>query len=500
VNCDEIEIQLDPNSVADYRLFLQIKSLPRYRFVGRVAYVPSEYAGRLGVHIEQVRAGDYQPHSKLFDYQEAISRIAIRKQKYAGFIECGYGKTMIIFEFGRHANEHMNGRYKTLIISPLMVIPQTISEYHRFYDDHAERPISQVRAKDLGLWMETPGIEIGITNYEAITREIPQGLLGCLIIDESSYLKSHYGRWGTEIIRLGRGIDWKLSLTGTPAPNDRIEFANQAVFLDAFPTVNSFLAKFFVNRGQTDNRWEMKPHALRPFYRALSDWSIFMTNPATYGWKDNAGGIPPIETHIHDVELTHEQNRLATEASGTLFPMDSGGITTRSQFAQLAKGKHNGKDVHTNRPAFIRSLTETWPTESTLIWCRYNDEQKKLATFFPECANIAGETPMEKRAEFIKAFQDGQIKVCISKPKVMGFGLNLQVATRQVFSTCMDSWEEFHQAVKRSNRVGSTKPLNVHIPTTPLETPMVVNVLRKAKRIDEDTKEQEALFYEQFIG
>jgi hypothetical protein len=56
---------------------------------------------------------------------------------------------------------------------------------------------------------------------------------------------------GADVHRLGRGLDWKLALTGTPAPNDRIEYANHAVFLDHFPTVNSFLARFFVNRGQT---------------------------------------------------------------------------------------------------------------------------------------------------------------------------------------------------------------------------------------------------------
>ena len=74
-------------------------------------------------------------------------------------------------------------------------------------------------------------------------------------------LKSHYGQWGQRLIELGRGLSWKLGETGTPAPNDRIEYANHAVFLDQYPTVNSFLARFFVNRGQTNERWELKPHA-----------------------------------------------------------------------------------------------------------------------------------------------------------------------------------------------------------------------------------------------
>ena len=103
---------------------------------------------------------------------------------------------------------------------------------------------------------------------------------------------------------------------------------------------------------------------------------------------------------------------------------------------------------------------------------------------------------MNRRKEGIEAFKRGAAKVLISKPKVLGFGLNLQVCTRQIFSGLKDSYEEFYQAVKRSNRIGSTKPLNVHIPVTELEVPFVDNVLKKAHRIEQDTVEQEALFRE----
>ena len=94
----------------------------------------------------------------------------------------------------------------------------------------------------------------------------------------------------------------------------------------------------------------------------------------------------------------------------------------------------------------------------------------------------------------VDSFKAGETKILISKPKILGFGLNLQVATRQVFSGLQDSYESYYQAVKRSNRIGSTRPLNVHIPITEIEAPMVQNVLRKAKMIEADTREQEALF------
>jgi hypothetical protein len=36
----------------------------------------------------------------------------------------------------------------------------------------------------------------------------------------------------------------------------------------------------------------------------------------------------------------------------------------------------------------------------------------------------------------------------------------------------------------------------VHIPVTDIERPMIENVLRKARRVEADTREQEAMFRE----
>jgi len=487
-----MKLLLSPNCLSDYSTFLKVKSLPKYAFTGRTVEFPDEYADRLGRAVAEPDAVDYTPMAGLFDYQRDITAMALRKRKFAIFADCGLGKTLIFLEYARHVAKTLPPGKCILIVSPLMVVRQTLAECQRFYD--GDLPIRQLHAYELAEWLESGTERIGITNYDAMRDDTPQGRLGCLILDESSMLKSHYGKWGQACIRLGKGLNWKLAGTGTPAPNDRIEYANHAVFLDHYPTVNSFLARFFVNRGQTDNRWELKPHALHPFYRALSHWAIFLTNPSTYGWRDNTKGIPPIHVHIHDVDLTDEQQGLVFDATGALFAHQAGGITSRSVLSQIAKGNHRGQDVQTLKPAFIRRLVDSWPDESTIIWCLYNAEQELLEQTFPEAASLKGETPYEERQTLIDAFKSGMIRTIISKPKVLGFGLNLQIATRQVFSGLQDSYESYYQAVKRSNRIGSTRPLNVHIPVTQIERPMIETVLSKARRVQEDTETQERIF------
>lgn len=490
-----MEVVLNKRSVKDYERFLKIKSLPKYTIIGGVANFPDEYAEIVGVKAKKKVSARYEPSHWLFDYQRDIARTAITKKRFSVFADCGLGKTAIITEVAKYIQEQ-NPDARVLIVSPLMVVSQTIEETKRFYGDTLT--ITQVRANELAEWLRT-GIGIAITNYDAITDDLPDAKLDGLILDESSMLKSAYGAWGTRLIQMGRGVEYKLALTGTPAPNDRIEYANHAVFMDAFPTVNSFLARFFVNRGQTAERWELKKHALGMFYKALSHWCIFLTNPATYGWSDNSKSIPPIEIHIHQVPLTSEQRAAFMDMTGDMFVNEAGGIGDRGKIARLGKGFSKGQRIESNKTGYIKSLVDSWPTESTIIWCKYNQEQDDIAAAFPDAGNIMGDTPVEKRLKIIEDFKAGRTKVIISKPKIMGFGLNLQIATRQVFSGLQDSYEEFYQAVKRSNRYGSTVPLNVHIPITELEAPMVETVLSKSKRVQDDTIEQERIFSEHRI-
>lgn len=488
-----MKITLDLGSIDDYALFLKIKALPRYEITGRTVVFPDEYAERLGVTRDSpADCVDYEPIPGLWDYQAGIAEIAIRRRKFAAFLRCGRGKSLVMTEFIRHAASVLPADKCALMISPLMVVRQTISEIGRFYGDRL--PVDVIKAADLPAWLESGTGRIGITNYDALNDDVPQGRLGALALDESSCMKNSYGSWAGHCLRLGAGLEWKLALTGTPAPNDRIEYANHAVFLDAFPTVNSFLARFFINRGQTDNRWELKPHAIVPFYKALADWSIFMSDPATYGWKDNVAELPPIHIHIHDVDLTEQQNALVSASTGKLFATEIGGITSRSVLSQIAKGNHRGKAVETRKPAYIKALVDSWPDESTIIWCIYNDEQDIMERTFPGALSVSGSTSPEARESAIDDFKAGRNKILISKGKLLGYGLNLQTATRHVFSGIQDSYELFHQCIMRSNRYGSTRALNVHLPITEIERPMIETVLSKAKRVQTDTDAQEALF------
>lgn len=123
-----MKLILDPGSVESYQRFLAIKRLPVYRINGREAWFPDEYAEAVGLRVGRRKSCQYEPLSSLFDYQRDIARLAIQKRKFSVFAQCGLGKSLILLEFARQAAEALKKNQCVLIVSPLMVVPQTIAE------------------------------------------------------------------------------------------------------------------------------------------------------------------------------------------------------------------------------------------------------------------------------------------------------------------------------------------------------------------------------------
>ena len=174
---------LDTSNPDDYQKFLKIKSLPRFRFEGRTAIFPDEYAFVVGdCDTPQQPCAGYAPPDWMFDYQRDITSLAIRKQKFCIFADCGLGKTPMITEIARHCSSVMPDKI-ILIVSPLMVVHQTMDEVNKFYGNTME--IERVVASDLADRLNGPP-GIVITNYDALTDDVPQGNVGAMLLDHRS--------------------------------------------------------------------------------------------------------------------------------------------------------------------------------------------------------------------------------------------------------------------------------------------------------------------------
>jgi hypothetical protein len=380
--------------------------------------------------------------STLYDWQAAIVRWALRKGRAAIFADCGLGKSFMQIAWA----DALNAR--VLMFAPLCVAEQTISEARKLgieiryaHDQH-----------------EATG-RLTITNYERLDRFDPAAFDG-VVLDESSILKSMDGKTRTSLIDMFGDTRYRLCCTATPSPNDIAELANHAEFL-GLSTRPEFLATWFVH---DDEGWRMKRHAVEPFYRWLGSWAVALRSPAELGCEAGGFNLPPLE--IRDLIVGADG-----PADGMLFAdMALKGLTGRLTARKTSLAHRLDATAE-----LVRGTPGAW-----LVWCGLNAESDGMAARLgDDCVNVQGSDSHAEKVGAVQAFLAGDVRVMLSKAKIMGFGLNFQHCHNMAFLGLSDSYETYYQCIRRAWRYGQKHPVTATIVVSEAEAGIVANVRRK---------------------
>ena len=502
---ERMHVQFDRFDLPTYEMFLRCKRLPEYELAytwetdSYTVTAPARFASIIGVTADAIERGELPFADYLFDYQQFIVSIALQAKRYAVWADCGLGKTAMFYEWARHVVHRTAGR--VLIMSPLQIIGQTVEEAARWYGDSL--PIVWLHTREqLAAWCadgtatdgatHSPGI--AICNYEKMIAGKLNELryLSGLVLDESSILKTGGGVIKWNLIHSAKGIEYKLSCTATPAPNDSMEYASQAAFLEKLRNEGEILWTWY-QRDKYGN-WSIKKHGLADFYRFMAGWSIYLRSPGAYGFKDNVTPLPEPVIREYSIEATQQQLELAfaykVAAGGDMVGEERMGVTTRTKLNQLAKGfvysnrgtsggpdcrktntgKTSVQRVESRKPAFTADIIRTDARDGlqVLVWTVYDEESNILAEQLADCGFtvevLQGSVKPEARQPIIERFRHGDTRVLISKASLLGYGLNFQNCGSMVFSGWNDSYEQWYQAVRRAYRYGQTKSVRIHVP------------------------------------
>lgn len=388
-------------------------------------------------------------HPMLFDFQRDLVRWSIRKGRAALFADTGLGKTFMQLEWARLIGE------RTLIVAPLSVARQTIREAHKI-------DLEPVYSRDGNL-----SGPITVTNYEMVEHFDPADF-GAVVLDESSILKALDGKTRRRLTAMFRDTPYRLACTATPAPNDIAEIGNHAEFLGIMSNAE-MLSAFFVHGSSADkggkDGWRLKGHAEDAFFRWLASWGMAVRTPSDIGY-DGAGYVLPtltIRPEFLPVDYVPE---------GQLFFGGLKGITDRSKVRRATVEA---------RCARAAELVNGPSTGQWIVWHGLNDEGHRLLQLIPDAVLVEGSQSPEDKAAALEAFQDGSVRVLISKPRIAGFGMNFQNAHRMAFVGLSDSWEEYYQCIRRSWRFGQTEPVDVAIVLSEAESAIYENVMEKGR-------------------
>jgi len=400
----------------------------------------------------------------LFDFQKDIVKWAIKKGRSAVFADTGLGKTFIQLEWGRI----MGGN--VLIFAPLSVSRQTIREGKKIGVE-----VTYIRNQsDI-----TEGIFI--TNYENIENFNGVKNINCIILDESSILKSMDGKTRLKLIKYFKTVKYKLCCTATPAPNDYTELGNHAEFLNICSTAE-MLSAYFVNANKTsetvteDNlvirikhsnkhgtEWRLRYHAQKEYFRWLSSWAMAIRKPSDLNYNDDGYILPELKI----IPLITKSNYRPIDE---LFFSGLKGLKQRSDIR---------KQTIENKIEEIIKLTDN--DEQWIIWCGLDIESKSAKDNVNDSVEVKGSDSPEYKAQCFEDFQDEKIRILVTKSKIGGHGMNFQNCHNIIFYGLNDSWESFYQSIRRCYRYGQNYPVNVYIVISDIETGIYDNVKKKAE-------------------
>lgn len=394
----------------------------------------------------------------LFDFQAALVEWAVRQGRAALFEACGLGKTLQELVWAENVRRH-TGR-PVLILTPLAVGHQVVSEGEKF-------GIECRRSADGTVYPLT------VTNYERLHHFSPGDFAG-VVCDESSVLKSFDGVRRRQVTEFLRKLRYRLLGTATAAPNDYTELGTSSEALGYLGYVD-MLNRWFKNeqgncstgRGYlgSENGWRFKGHAEEPFWRWVCSWARAIRKPSDLGFDDRRFTLPPLEILEHPVEAR-------TTRPGSLFDLPAVGLQEQREERKRTLGERCERVAELVRHS-----------EPALVWCHLNAEGDLLERLIPEAVQVSGSDPDEAKEARLLAFARGEVRVLITKPRIGCFGLNLQHCAHQTYFPS-DSYEQWHQAVRRSWRFGQQRPVRVDVVHSEGEAGVLANLQRKSEAAD----------------
>lgn len=395
----------------------------------------------------------------LHDYQvQAIDHIKSNDQSML-WLDIGLGKT--ISTLTALSDMFASGKVYGVLVLGSLRICQTVWEQeaqrwshtkHLTFSlvhgnpNHRKRAVRKRRMVYLLNYEGLPNAEIELTNaYLAKGRPLP---FNCVVMDESTQTKSARKKQGgrrTEALQsLLRWIPYRVSLTGTPAPNGYVDLFGQYLVLD-----NGYrLGTSYEHYINSYFRQESGGYKYRPTKQGkniietrISDITLQVTNDK----------LPPMIINNIEVFMPPREQKMYDELEKEMFLQLDNGVKLSAPNAaalinkllQIANGAvyHTPGDpswehIHDAKLDAVESILEELAGNPLLLGYQFKHDAERISQLAEkkgiEHYIVNSKIKLREMRIIENRFNAGQIPLLIGHGKSIGHGLNLQGAAHNI--------------------------------------------------------------------
>lgn len=453
----------------------------------------------------------------LGEYQHRATVMACNVRRFPLFADPGLGKTKIILDsIQRHKDLNVVQQGKTLITVKLPTIRSGWMEDVKKFTDlklvNLWIPQCKNRKEKILELLNQPA-DAYVINHEGVLvmyNELIDRRFQKVIIDESTILKGYHGdhaaikggQFGRAIKMVSHWADWRVIMTGTPAPNGPMDLWGQFYFLD--PDGLLLEPSFTDYREDVMLPIDMRPRS-KQFRRNEAGELIHIPrrpkdpqkwvprkdsftkvgnviNPLAFRARirDHLKDLPELTSITRTIYMDHEQRRhYDTMFNRLLVEIDEERISVELAITKVMKLRQiTGGFIidHKEEPHPLPSnpklsemddiLRSEIPLEDkVVIYAQYQYEVETLENRYKDLGvvTVYGGNSSKKNLDNIDKFiKDPKVKIIILHPKSMAHGVTFTVAHYMIFYSISHSAEDNFQCRARIERAGQKHPMIIY--------------------------------------
>lgn len=397
--------------------------------------------------------------SQCYEHQKQAISIGTLFDSYAFFMETGTGKTLVAIKLMEY------WKVPAMVVAPLSTIE---SVWKREFKKWSTLNVVNLR-NNIGAIEDVH--DVYLINYEQFKKlhkdkryDIPESVQA-IVIDESSKLKNPSSQITKTFLKYKDLIKHRLCLTGTPAPNNIMEYWGQMCFINSellSENYYKFRNTYFFSTGYGGYLYKPFKGATEAIINNVAKQAFSVRKEDCLDlpervYEERSVQMDPVQETLYNNML--RENIIEFEGHTTIGVNE---IAKMMKLRQVTAGftittEHLPVIISESKIKVLKELIEEIPEEKNIIiWCQFHWEIEALKRILGEKATtLFGGMTQKEKDKSINDFLEGKYRYFIGHPKSGGMGLNFQsVCNYMVWFSLSYSQEEYSQACDRIYRSG----------------------------------------------
>jgi SNF2 family DNA or RNA helicase len=308
--------------------------------------------------------------------------------------------------------------------------------------------------------------DVYLINYEhfkILAKDFPDKKFETIVIDESSRMRSNTSETTKTLLSYRKKINHRFILTGTPAPNNLMEYHGQMTMINdqIFPeNFYQFRNTYFTPIGYGGFKYVPKSGAKDAIMNKIGLQAFSIRKEDCFDlpekvFEERAIYLEKVQEKAYDEML--RENILEFDEHVTLAQNE---LVKLMKLRQITSGwtiTTEGIPVLISKSkikALLELLDEIPAEQQVIIFCQFHFEINELKKELGECSTYYGQMDDKEKEKSLNLWLEKKTRVLLAHPKTGGIGLNLQQANYMIWFSLSYSQEEFTQACDRIYRKG----------------------------------------------